>query len=272
MPNRDEEIARHIRRIVVKRPPDLIIEQLSWLISSGVMKPGEKLPPERVLAERFEVGRHIVREALHKLEMHGIVRTLPQSGTVVENVSVRTLEALIRNVLSMDQMTPQMLMEVRTVLELLAVELAARAATPEQIAEIRQAIDDHRAQAEEGGDTLEVDFLFHLKIAEASRNLLLQSVLNLVGPHILQFSHEHVTYRDGRPIEAAREHAEILEAVERHSVEDAIAAMRRHLAYSWRQYELDGTNFLAATQIFYSIDDDGTTCRDREPSDETVGA
>lgn len=254
MPFQDVDITPHLHRVTIKRPSDLIIEQISWLITSGVLKPGQKLPSERGLAEKFEVGRGLVREALQKLELYGIVRTMPQSGTVVENVSVRTLEALIRNVLNMDEMTPRMLLEVRSVLEILAAELAARQAAPEQLAAIREALREHERQADLGNDTLDEDLLFHIRLAEASNNLLLRSVIGLVGPHILRFSHEHVTYRDGRPLEALREHASILQALESRSVEDAMTAMRNHLAHSWGQFRLDGAMFLAATQPFYGTE------------------
>lgn len=118
---------------------------------------------------------------------------------------------------------------------------------------IRSAHQEHVAQAELGNDTLDEDLMFHIRIAEASNNLLLRSVIGLVGPHILRFSHEHVTYRNGRPLTAIREHAEILDALEKRSVEDATVAMRSHLVASWGQFQLDGATFLAATPQFYGV-------------------
>ena len=82
----DMEVLNNFKEIQVVSPSDKIIEQIRELISSGQIKPGDKLPPERKLSEKFGVGRSYVRNAIRKLEFYGIVKTLPQSGTVVSGL------------------------------------------------------------------------------------------------------------------------------------------------------------------------------------------
>ncbi|NJO68789.1 MAG: FadR family transcriptional regulator [Bacteroidetes bacterium] len=81
-----EKLIEKIKPIEFQKPSDIIIRQIRELISSGIIKPGDRLPAERELAERFGIGRGYIREALKKLEFYGIVKTLPQSGTMVANL------------------------------------------------------------------------------------------------------------------------------------------------------------------------------------------
>ncbi|SBW12544.1 Transcriptional regulator [uncultured Alphaproteobacteria bacterium] len=232
-----KDIANLLEKVQVKLPSDLIIEQISHLISSGALKPGQRLPSERVLEERFGVGRAHVRQALHRLELSGIVRTLPQSGTVVEKIGVQTIEWLIRNILGKEELTTEMLTEVRGLLEVSSARLAAERASPKQLAELRQAYDQLVTKTHAGDDPMETDFLFHMRLADATNNVLLRSLINLMRPDVMRFAQEHRTAKDGRPKEALVEHLAILEAVETRRPDDAAAAMRHHIRMSREQYQ-----------------------------------
>lgn len=236
MLDRDMDLAGHLKRVAVKRPSDVIIEQISALITSGVLKPGQRLPAERVLMERFEVGRAHVREAIQKLELSGIVRTLPQSGTYVETISATMLERLVRGMLEIGELTPQTLAEVRCVLEVLSAELAAARATPRQLAELRNAHDAQIARAAGGGDTLEEDIRFHLRLAEAANNALLRSLIALIQPEVLRLSRQHSTYKAGRVQETIKEHLRIIEAIEARNAKAAASAMRHHVEMGRAQF------------------------------------
>lgn len=240
MQNDENDFSRHLKKVRVRRPADIIIEQISDLIARRIVKAGQKLPSERTLAERFEVGRGPVREALRRLEFFGIVRTSPQSGTVVENLSEHVLIGLISNILHADDMSPEMLIEVRGALEALSAKLAAERATPSQIRAIEEAHRRMKEQAEAGAFTLEEDLLFHLKIAEATNNNLLRSLIALMGPDVLHFSHLHATYKNGRMHEAAREHEGILKVIADGSPEEAEELMKNHISKSYEHYRTTG--------------------------------
>ncbi|TWA85687.1 GntR family transcriptional regulator [Azospirillum brasilense] len=237
------DVSRHLQKIKVRRPPDIIIEQISDLIARRIIKAGQKLPAERVLAERFDVSRGTVREALRRLEFFGIVRTSPQSGTVVENLSEHVLLGLINNILNADDTSPEMLIEVRGALEALSARLATERAHGGQIDEIRKAQRRMREQAEANAYTLEEDLLFHLKVAEATNNNLLRSLIALMGPDVLRFSHQHATYKDGRMHAAANEHDAIIEAIERRQPEEAERLMKQHIDKSYEHYRRNGSAY-----------------------------
>ena len=90
------------KEIKIETPVDKIIRQIRALITSGQLKPGAKLPSERKLAEKLGVGRSSVREALQKLEFYGILKTVPQSGTLVAGMGITALEGLITDVLKIE--------------------------------------------------------------------------------------------------------------------------------------------------------------------------
>jgi len=236
MSESDLDLSRHLQKIRVRRPADIIIEQISDLVARRIIKAGQKLPSERVLSEQFGVSRGSVREALRRLEFFGIVRTSPQSGTVIENLSEHVLIGLISNILNADETSPEMLIEVRGALEALAAKLASKRAGQKQLDEIRDAQRRMREQAEANALTLEEDLLFHLKIAEATNNNLLRSLIALMGPDVLRFSHLHETYKNGRIFAAAAEHEAIVAAIESGHADEAERLMSGHIAKSYEHY------------------------------------
>lgn len=236
----DADFSQHLKKVRIRRPADIIIEQISNLIARRIIKAGQRLPSERTLAERFDVGRGPVREALRRLEFFGIVRTSPQSGTVVENLSEHVLIGLISNILHADDMSPEMLIEVRGALEALSAKLAAERATSEQLNAIENAHRDMKEQASAGAFTLEEDLLFHLKIAEATNNNLLRSLIALMGPDVLHFSHLHATYKNGRMHEAADEHEKILKVISERRSEEAESLMKSHISRSYEHFHTTG--------------------------------
>ena len=84
----------NFQEIRIESPVDKIIRQIRELITSGQLNPGDKLPPERKLAERLGVGRSNVRDAIKKLEFYGILKTVPQSGTIVAGMGITALETI----------------------------------------------------------------------------------------------------------------------------------------------------------------------------------
>lgn len=228
-------VAEHLRKVEVRSPTELIVEQLRDLIVEGVLKPGQKLPSERVMAERFDVSRGIVREALRKLEFYGVVHTLPQSGTVLENLGATTLAFLLENLLDMQGKDYATLAEARQMIETHAAGLAATNATPEKIREIRQVHDRFADAAEAGQQALEENMLLHLRIAGAAGNAVIRSFVSQIEPEIMRLSIQVNAYRDDRMPEIVAEHEAIVRAIEERDPAAAMAAMTRHLENARRK-------------------------------------
>jgi len=222
-------VIEHFREIDLKSPTDIIIHQIKGLLSSGVLKPGDRLPAERALVERFGVGRGYIREALKKLEFYGVLKTRPQSGTVVASLGVKALEGLISNVLNLEKDDLVSLMETRALLEIQAARLAADRASAGEVQELNRTHNEFQKQVGAGSSGLEEDLMFHLKVAECSHNSVLRSLIGLITPDIITLSRSYDTCRDGRFLVAKKEHEAVLRAIRSREPERAAAAMEEHM-------------------------------------------
>lgn len=176
----------NFNEIKIESPVDKIIRQIRTLITSGQLNPGDRLPSERMLAERFGVGRSYVRDAIRKLEFYGILKTLPQSGTLVAGIGITALEGLITDVLEIEKSDFASLVETRVFLEVKAASLAAQRRTADDIIYLKNSLEDYEAKIKQEGIAVEEDLLFHLKIAEASRNKVLKSLMLIITPDIIK--------------------------------------------------------------------------------------
>lgn len=215
--------------IKVESPVDVIIRQVRALITSGQLAPGDKLPAERKMAEKLGVSRGHVRDALQKLEFYGILRTLPQSGTVVAGMGIAALEGLITDVLQLEESDFASLVETRVMLEVQCVKLAAERRTADDLVQIELALAAYEEKIRTGGPAVEEDLLYHLSIADASKNGVLKSLMMIITPDIIS---NYVKYRvcdDRAELKAHHEHEEILRHIREQDVTAVAKAMRRHL-------------------------------------------
>jgi len=231
------QVIEHFREIDLKSPADVIIQQIKELISSGVLRPGDRLPPERALAERFGVGRGHIREAIKRLEFYGILKTIPQSGTVVASLGAKALEGLISNVLHLEKEDLQSLIETRALLEIQAARLAATRASEAEIADLEHTHEEFCRQAHAGASGLEEDLKFHLKIAECARNSVLRSLITLLTPDIVTLAKSRETPQDGRFVVALQEHEAVLDGIRGRDPDRAAAAMQEHIRKARLQVE-----------------------------------
>ena len=228
----------NLQKITIEKPVDKIIKQIRMLISSGELSPGDKLPPERKLADHLGVGRSAVRDAIRKLEFYGILKTLPQSGTVVAGIGITALEGLISDVLEIEDADFASLVETRVLLEAKSAFFAAERRTAEDIKNLHRALEAYEMKVSEGVQAVEEDLLFHLKIAEASKNKVLRSLMLIITPDIVSHYVNLEICGDGRPYQALEEHKQILNHIENQEAQLADQAMRQHLS-DVLQYSLE---------------------------------
>lgn len=238
----------NFQEIVIENPADKISRQIRELITSGQLNPGDRLPPERKLAEKLGVGRTHVREALQKLEFYGILKTLPQSGTVVAGMGITALEGLISDVLQLENSDFASLVETRVLLETHAATLAAKRRTAEDIINIQKALDAYARKVLKNEQAVAEDLLFHLKIAEASKNAVLKSLMLIITPDIVNSFIKLDICKDDRFHRALEEHRIILGHIVNQEPDKANAAMRAHLqdvleySYTLKNGRLNGTH------------------------------
>lgn len=175
---------------------ELAIEQIKRCIQLGLFLPGEKLPPERMLAERLSVSRSTIREAVRVLQEAGYlsVRRGAAGGLIVHDAHVEDPEEL-RQWIRTQRSHLNELLDYRMVIEGAAAEFAARRRTDEDLARMDEALarmdrtkQGSARQAEAAAEFNAADTVFHLEIASAARNgLLLKAVEDIRREMYLPF-------------------------------------------------------------------------------------
>lgn len=223
-----EVVLNNLKEVEVEKPVQAIIRQIKDLLVSGQLKPGDKLPPERKLSEKLGVGRSHVREAIRKLEIYGIVKTRPQSGTFVAGIGISALETLISDILQIDAYSFMSLVETREVLELAAVKLACERQSEAGMLLLESSLNNYLDKADKGIRAVEEDMMFHLTIADLARNTVLKSLLLIIIPDILA---NYATFKlcDTAAEKAVNEHKALFEAIKNRDADTAVSVMRDHL-------------------------------------------
>ncbi|MDO6748333.1 FadR/GntR family transcriptional regulator [Gilvimarinus sp. 1_MG-2023] len=209
-----------------------VAQQLAATIAQGEYTAGTRLPAERKLAERFEVSRPTIREAIIALELAGLVEVRGGSGVYVRHSDPLELGG------TPPQLSPFDILEARIVFEGEAAALAAKNITEQELAEVRQAlhtiVDNH--QEATFSETADADF--HRVIARATKNAAIVSVCrhlwSLRDSAPVSTSVAQRVYQAGGEARID-EHKAILIALEQRNPEAARAAMREHLRRVIRQ-------------------------------------
>ena len=205
-----------------------IIDQIRNLINYKNLEPGEKLPSERMLSEKFGVSRNNVREAIQKLEFYGLLKSIPQSGTFVANIGITALNGMIDDILRLEETDFRSLVETRILLELKTAGFAARRRTDAQLKHIENTLEAYKAKVLKGEDAVQEDLLFHLAIAEASGNSTLNTLMLIITPGIItNFEKYHVCDED-QALKGIQEHRDIYDAIKEQNPGKAKEKMKVH--------------------------------------------
>jgi GntR family transcriptional repressor for pyruvate dehydrogenase complex len=214
------------------RASDQVASRLRGLILSGHYQPGDRLPPERKLAADFGVTRTTLREALHTLAQHKLLRILPGEGAeVIDFWRHAGLDLLEHLALTEDGVNVELLenlFEARTLLGSEVAALAAQRATPEDLAQLERGIASLRAAGRGPEELQRLDFDFFHTLARISRNLVYLFVLNAIRPMYF----EHAAFFEpmmAGPEEIAEAHAGAARAIATADPEAARRCVRAYL-------------------------------------------
>lgn len=216
-----------------------VVKQIRELIERGRLNPGDKLPPEKVLAEKMGVSRPSVREAIVALEILGLVKTKGGKGSFIKKISsLSVLDEDFRHIQQQD--SPFELLEARRIIEPEVAGHAAQRAQPEDIAAMKQSLENmshierRLSVSQEYEQFFKFDNTFHINVARAAHNTeLLRMLAHLIDSSNRGLSmkfKEKVYGTRGRPKKYLKEHGEILAAIEDRNREIARRRMHQHLA------------------------------------------
>jgi GntR family transcriptional repressor for pyruvate dehydrogenase complex len=217
------------RTVKTSRLFEQIVEQVEASILSGQLKPGDQLPPERDLAQRFGVSRTAVREAVKTLREKGLVEAYSGRGTFVTNGTSQAIRQSLDLMIRINQQEGSAnLAELRLVLEPEIAGLAASRIEDQLLSTMRDAVAIMDRNLHDPDAYVEADLDFHLALAEAAGNPLILSLLDsIVG--LLREQRSRIFDVDGGPERGQFHHKKILKAVEQRDPEAAREAMRAHL-------------------------------------------
>ncbi|SNR27398.1 GntR family transcriptional regulator, transcriptional repressor for pyruvate dehydrogenase complex [Maribacter sedimenticola] len=205
-----------------------IIAKIRDLMNYKNLEPGDKLPSERMLSEKFQVSRSNVREAIQKLEFYGILKSKPQSGTFVADIGQVAMNGMIDDILRLEDPDFKSLVETRILLELKTVRMAAQRRTEKDLKEMESALKAYTEKVMNGEDAVQEDLLFHLSIAKASGNSTINTLMLIITPEIITNFEKHHVCDKNQSFKAIQEHNDIFEAIKAQDIQKAKEMMKVH--------------------------------------------
>ncbi|HHW43452.1 MAG TPA: FadR family transcriptional regulator [Desulfotomaculum sp.] len=215
------------RKVEYRRLYEDVINQIETIILAGQLAPGDKLPPERELAEEIGVSRGTLREAFRILERQGIIETRPGGGRYVRKLPEGLLDKE-RILSSLETAAMLDLLEAREVFESKIVELACERATPVDLETIEQSLAMAEGEKIDGLEVLNHDQAFHLALAEATHNIVFVNIVELNLALLFQIRSK-TSVLPGRAKEIIAEHRAIFEAVKDRDSQRAREMLLVHL-------------------------------------------
>jgi len=198
------------------------------LVKAGDLKPGDRLPGERELAEMFQVSRPTIREAVRALATLGVVKSRHGGGIFISALEAADLLGPLSFFLTLQEMEVEGLYQARAVIEGEIAALAAKAATPQDIAKLEKLIADQATNIGAPADYRVHDTAFHATLARMAGNPFLAraaSSMNVLGMEFRKTASESEAVI-GTSIE---DHRRIVAAIRLSQSEKARQAMQDHM-------------------------------------------
>jgi GntR family transcriptional repressor for pyruvate dehydrogenase complex len=214
--------------IVQRSVSEQVAQSLLGMIRTGLLKPGQQLPPERELALMLGVGRPAVREAIRGLAVIGLLRVRHGEGTFVGSLVLRELLEPLELLIELNQGALDALFDARIIIESGVAALAATLISDEQLARLQACIADESSMLSQPEVFAAADMSFHETIIEACGNALLESITGSL--YVLGKKSRNITSQVPNMLEHSLEdHRQILAALQARDPALAALAMRHHL-------------------------------------------
>jgi GntR family transcriptional repressor for pyruvate dehydrogenase complex len=180
--------------VSVGRVSQVIVDQIKLLIRDGRLQPGDRLPSERELCQRFGVSRVTMREALRVLEATGLltIRVGAHGGAFLTSPSAERLSEGLADLISVSALTAANVTEARIIVELGILPLAVERATDEDIAALFAMVDEAERALKAGTYDVEMSAAFHIRVAECTHNpAIAMLVQSFHGPLLMSLAESH---------------------------------------------------------------------------------
>jgi len=227
-----------MKQLKTKSLVQALIDEILEQIKNGKLKPGDSLPSQRQFVEQFNVGRSSVREALQALTLAKIIEVRPGKGAIVSNLSFDSLINPAGALFDVQKKELLDLLESRIILELGAVEIAAKRCTEEDIKSLDEKIElmNKNLKEKRFEEFVSADYDFHRILFDCTYNNILKNIFNSVFRLLIN----SISLTIKVPFagnKAVSGHKKILDSLKSHNIENAINAMKEHLQDAKNDFE-----------------------------------
>jgi GntR family transcriptional repressor for pyruvate dehydrogenase complex len=215
-----------------------VVEHVRRLIEKGGLRPGDRLPGERDLAQEIGVSRPSVRSGLEALEAMGVVVSRRGAGTFIADGPPDLGTEPLSLLASLHHFTPGEMFEARLVLEVGIAGLAAGNAGPEHLAAMAEETAEMFASLEDPAAFLRHDVRFHRAVAAGCGNRVLAALMEMVAAQFYELRKETVE-RARNLRDSAEMHRRIFRAIRARDADAARLAMTEHLQHARHAQDLE---------------------------------
>jgi DNA-binding FadR family transcriptional regulator len=243
---RSKDVVTAPTEVIVRRKlSDEVFDRLRMMITSGELTPGDMMPSERELMERFRVGRPAIREAMQALNNMGLITITHGERARVRQLTARSLfeqvDATAQILLSTSPTSLDHLKNARRFFERGMVREAALKASKDDVARLRQTLERQRQNLGDAVSFINEDMKFHTQIAAISGNPIFEAVSEAMLSWLKEY-HTELLIWSGKEKFTLSEHEEIIDQIEARDSNGAEAAMTKHLDRSASLYEHQSSN------------------------------
>ncbi len=211
-----------------KRLYEQIVSRIQDMIRSGELKPGDRLPSERDMAQKFRVSRNSVREAIRALAESGMVESRRGDGTYLCATDTAILVDSLAHAIQNQKHRLRDIFDFRRLVEPHIAELAARHITDEELAQLKVMVCDQDRRILAGEDGADMDMAFHLLLARISGNRIMHDVLQALHTMLME-SRSEFLQTEARKRTSVTAHLRLIDALEKRDPDAARDAMKTHL-------------------------------------------
>ncbi|NLU90500.1 FadR/GntR family transcriptional regulator [Chitinophaga sp. Ak27] len=222
------EIKQNLQTIDTSSLVDKVEQKLIELLISKDFKAGDSIPKEMELSDALGVSRTVVREALTRLKMVGLIETKKKRGAVLSSPNLTSLleKSLYPEI--MDKTTLREIFELRLALEIGMADFIMERVTPKDIEELKAIVADEPQMADQHIFQIEQEIKFHGKLYEISGNHLLKRFQQMLLP-VFDYVHRSGLQKKKSKSKKFVSHKGLVEIIENGSAEMLRNAMRNHL-------------------------------------------
>ena len=234
-----ELMSQPIEQIVRRKLSDEVFDRLERMITSGELQPGDEMPSERVLMERFGVGRPAIREAMQSLANKGLVNISHGERARVLKLTARSIfqqvDLTAKIMLSQSSDSLEHLKSARIFFERGMAREAAQRASATDIRDLREIIERQRDCLGHAEEFINADMGFHTRIAQISGNPIYVAVSEAMLAWLKEY-HTEMLIWTGKEKFTLAEHEEIVNRLEANDIDGSETAILKHLERSSALY------------------------------------